>query len=172
MRCGGMGRRGMGRDGVGEDGKGRMNRLQELAYDESFWRKEMIGRSDSSYSNSAMTPMPDIPPWEPGGYSKTFELWMAEEKKIGANSRSYLDGYLHHATVTGQPGELHPKWPKEYTELIRKSVKKSRVLAHTDTTYKGPQTGTYLKKWFGGADNHGPRERHKTGYYGATWNGP
>ena len=60
----------------------------------------------------------------------------------------------------------------QFTELIRKSVKKSRVLAHDGTTYKGPQTGTYLKKWFGGADVHGPRERHKTGYYGATWNGP
>ena len=29
------------------------NRMQELAYDESFWRKEMIGRSDSSYSTNA-----------------------------------------------------------------------------------------------------------------------
>ena len=45
------------------------------------------------------------------------------------------------------------------------------------TTYKGAsrgpyegEKGTYLKKWFGGADNHGPRERHKTGYNGATWN--
>ena len=92
------------------------------------WKKDCCPDSESSsYSDSAFTPLPDIPPWEPGGYSKTFELWMAEEKKIGANSRSYLDGYLHHATVEGKPGDLHPNWPKEFTALIRKSVKKSRV---------------------------------------------
>lgn len=52
-----------------------------------------------------------------------------------------------------------------------------QVLALAGTTYKGAsqgpyegEKGTYLKKWFGGADSHGPRERHKAGYNGATWN--
>ena len=108
---------------------------------------------------TAMTALPDIPPAEPGGYSKTFELWMEEQKKMGANSRSYLDGYLNHPV-------LKPDFPKDFTELLRKSVTGSRELAHAGTTLEAPQDGSFLKKFFGGADVHGPREGHRGGYGG------